>query len=94
MTIFKLQMYYVRLCFNHLQVAERGREIAQCFAKERFATKRELNNLSRLAVDASQIFPPDFVSAIATVIYASVSNMQLCSHKCLFDYIKLFFPLV
>lgn len=41
---------------------QRAREVAKAFQKERFATKRELNNLSRLAVDASQVFPPDFVS--------------------------------
>ena len=52
----------------------RGKEIAKCFEKERFATKRELNNLSRLAVDASQIFPPDFVSATAASIYSAVCD--------------------
>jgi hypothetical protein len=45
-----------------MQVEQRAREVAKAFQKERFATKRELNNLSRLAVDASQVFPPDFVS--------------------------------
>jgi hypothetical protein len=49
--------------FILVQVGLRSREIALSFQKERFATKRELNNLSRLAADASQIFPPDFVSA-------------------------------
>jgi len=57
------------------EVADRGAEIAKCFAKERFATKRELNSLSRLAVDASQIFPPDFVSATASYIYAVAKQM-------------------
>jgi hypothetical protein len=55
----------------------RGRAIAQCFAKERFATKRELNNLSRLAVDASQIFPPDFVSATASHIHTTVRLQKI-----------------
>jgi len=54
------------------EVEERGREIAAIFRKERFATKRELNNLSRLAADASQIFPPDFVSATPEEVSAQV----------------------
>lgn len=57
------------------EVASRGREIAKCFQKERFATKRELNSLSRLAADAVQIFPPDFVSASATEVFESAKQV-------------------
>jgi hypothetical protein len=46
--------------------------VAQIFRKERFATKRELNSLSRLAADASQVFPPDFVSATPKAISEAV----------------------
>jgi hypothetical protein len=53
-------------------VESRGREVAQIFRKERFATKRELNSLSRLAADASQVFPPDFVSATPKAISEAV----------------------
>lgn len=57
------------------EVASRGREIAKSFAKERFATKRELNSLTRLAVDSSQIFPPDFVSASASFVYSAAKQL-------------------
>jgi hypothetical protein len=43
-------------------LAETAAAVCSHFAQERFATKRELTNLSRLAVDCSKIFPPDFAS--------------------------------
>jgi hypothetical protein len=46
--------------------------MAKIFQKERFATKRELNSLSRLAADAAQIFPPDFVSVTQSKIIDSM----------------------
>lgn len=71
------------ICYKTLywQVEQRGREVANAFQKERFATKRELNNLSRLTADASQIFPPDFVSCRPTDIAAQVSIC--CVRVCL-----------
>ena len=44
-------------------VAERARDIAKLYQKERFANKKELNNMSQITAESSNIFPPDFVSA-------------------------------
>lgn len=58
-----------------IEVEKRGREIAKGFQKDRFATKRELNLLSRLTADSSQIFPPDFVSATVNNILETAKNV-------------------
>lgn len=58
-----------------VDVEIRGREIAKGFQKERFATKRELNLLSRLTADSAQIFPPDFVSATMNNITETAKNV-------------------
>jgi hypothetical protein len=57
------------------QVDVRGRLIAKIFEKERFATKRELNSLSRLAAEAAQIFPPDFVSATQSKVTETMKQV-------------------
>ena len=62
------KLYSLFLFLLLIQIEKRGREIAKGFQKDRFATKRELNLLSRLIADANQIFPPDFVSATVTKI--------------------------
>jgi hypothetical protein len=55
-----------------LQVESRARELAKEFQKDRFVTKREINNLSRLAADATDILPPDFVSVRPSSVAAHV----------------------
>jgi hypothetical protein len=59
-------------------VEERARIVARAFQKERFCTKREMNNLSRLAVDANLVFPPDFVSVNGPDICAQVGVRIVC----------------
>ena len=36
--------------------------MAQAFRRERFATKRELNTLARLAGSVDKYFPPDYAA--------------------------------
>ena len=55
----------------------RAREVAAVFAKERFATKRELNTLSQIAADAAQILPPDFVSVNPSAVAAQVLQILM-----------------
>jgi hypothetical protein len=45
--------------------------VAATFAQERFATKRELTNLSRLTAEANKIFPPDFASVDSNEVHTT-----------------------
>ena len=53
---------------------ERALEIAKMYQKERFATKKELNSMSQIMAEASNLFPPDFVSATPDYVAKSVAN--------------------
>jgi len=44
------------------QLKATAAEIAAAFQVERFATKKELTNMSQLTADCGKIFPPDFAS--------------------------------
>lgn len=44
------------------QLKEIALEIATAFQIERFATKKELTQMSQLTADCGKILPPDFVS--------------------------------
>jgi hypothetical protein len=43
-------------------------EIAVFYQKERFATKKELDNMSQLTAEVSKLFPPDFMSVVPAEI--------------------------
>lgn len=55
-------------------LSERAAEVAKYFAQERFATKRELTNLSRLTADASKLMPPDFASLDPLEVHTQVCS--------------------
>ena len=44
-------------------VQDLGRRVCVQFQRERFATKKELGELKKLAADASALFPPEFALA-------------------------------
>ena len=49
------------------EVKELAAQVGKLFERERFATKKELEELKKLAADASQHFPAEFHSAITNV---------------------------
>ena len=56
---------------------------AVCVAlqNDRFATKRELNNLTLLAADSAKIFPPDFASVTPQNIAIAAQVRQTSSQN-------------
>ena len=47
----------------------KGQEIAAFYQRERFATKKELDNVSQLTAEVSKLLPPDFMSVIPSEVY-------------------------
>ena len=47
---------------------EKGQEVARFYQKERFATKKELDNMAALTAEVAKLFPPDFMSVIPAEI--------------------------
>lgn len=56
------------------QVKQKAVDVSAKFQSDRFATKRELTTMSRLAAEAAKIFPPDFASVDPPVVYAQVGD--------------------
>jgi len=42
-------------------------QVGKLLERDRFATKRELEDMKKLAADAAMHFPPDFATALADV---------------------------
>ena len=45
-------------------LALKGREVAAAFARERFATKKELERLTQVSAEAAKLFPSDYPSIV------------------------------
>eukprot|EP00607_Mallomonas_marina_P009644 CAMPEP_0182419608 /NCGR_PEP_ID=MMETSP1167-20130531/4024_1 /TAXON_ID=2988 /ORGANISM="Mallomonas Sp, Strain CCMP3275" /LENGTH=279 /DNA_ID=CAMNT_0024594619 /DNA_START=333 /DNA_END=1172 /DNA_ORIENTATION=- len=57
------------------RVRERATEVSQLFQRERFATKRELNSMSRLVAECGRVFPLDFESATPATVYSRAQSL-------------------
>ena len=54
--------------------------VCAALQNDRFATKRELNNLTLLAADSAKIFPPDFASVTPQDV-ATAAQVHRQAHR-------------
>ena len=57
-------------------VQELGRAVCRLFERDRFATKKELGELKKLAADASSLFPPEFQNAAPKDVKATFRQRE------------------
>lgn len=55
-----------------IQLRAKAEEVSMIYRVERFATKKELNQLAQLAAESGKIFPTDFASVNSAAILAKV----------------------
>ena len=51
----------------------KAQEVAAFYQKERFATKKEMDNMSQLTAEVGRLFPPDFMSVVPAEIIAAAN---------------------